>query len=343
MKKTAAVRPLHVFFLLTIFFLQDLVSAGEVGGLPLGSLLYLATGACSVLPVFFLFYIGKETGWNNPFAALFGETPGARITDIAAIGAVGFAAGAVRSFTDFMVVNELNTAGRAGNVLLIGAAIFVLLLGDRPILFHTAWIFQPLIMSALLVNVAITLPHAKLENLPPFVMEDKGALLRAAAKQMLLYVPPAIYPIFLAGKEQGTKKSAVLLACPVACLLLFILHARDGAVLGYPTIGIFRYPVYVAAGIRRHSEVLISSVFALCQTFYAAVCLRFVVDRLRERRPGKETLSAAGLAAGSVLFSMIPTEAIRQFRLFFGAGILLLVAATALAVFFRVYRSKRGI
>ena len=175
-------------------------------------------------------------------------------------------------------------------------------------------------------------------------MIEKGPeLLQAGAKEMLRFLPPVIYPL-LAVSERGRVpvKKAALLAGPAAFLLLAVLHIRNIAVLGYPTVTIFRYPAYVAAGIRRHSEALVSSSFALCQVFFAAACLQFVTDRLENRVFRKPAAGAAASCLAAFAVSFIPDGIGESLRLIFGAAVLLLLLLADTVRLLHTRRNRHG-
>lgn len=342
MKKDTAVAPTHVFFLVTVFYLQGFLRAGAADRLAMGWMVWLALGALSVLITALILHLAGNMTGQMLFPDILGRQAGALASATLSVYGAVLAAGAIRSFADFMIVNELNAAGRLGNAILIGCAAFVLL-GRNATLFRTAWMFQPLITGALLLSVCFTLPHARLENLPPLMIEKGPELLQAGAKEMLRFLPPVIYPLLaVSGRGRGSVKKAALLAGPAAFLLLAVLHIRNIAVLGYPTVTIFRYPAYVAAGIRRHSEALVSSSFALCQVFFAAACLQFVTDRLENRVFRKPAAGAAASCLAAFAVSFIPDGIGESLRLIFGAAVLLLLLLADTVRLLHTRRNRHG-
>ena len=343
MKEKHPVTPLHVFFLAFIFMLQGLAPSDTADRLAEGWLVHLAVGILYVPTAELILHLVQNEESRRAFPCALGRRAGKAASAAAALYGAFLAGWAIRTFADFMTVNELNAAGRFGNTLLVGSAVFVLLSG-REVLFRTAWIFQPLIAGALLLSICVTLPRASLENFPPLRIENGPGLLQSVLKEILLLLPPIMYPLFaVPGRTRPAVRKAVYLAGVSACLLLAVIHIRNIAVLGYPTITIFRYPAYVAAGTGRHTEVLISSAFALCQVFYAAVCLRFTGD-LAERYPvGKRVRISAISCLTAAAFSFITKDTFEWLRLAFGAMFLLLLLLAAAMRKVRAAREKRRI
>lgn len=264
------------YFLLFLFLLGNLVTAAGAKGTQAGWLLFLLLGLV-LLPVYILFH--KAAG-ERPTGAIFTETlgnfTGRILTALYCILAVLMAGDAMRLFADFIVINDLNDAGAWGNTALLTLSVLLMLLCSLRSLGKAAWAVQPLSVFLLLLSVVVTVKKAEFHRLLPLFSESPQLLARSAVSSFATMIAASFFPIAALGTgDSKAKRRAVYAAGVSACVLLAVLSLRDAAVLGYPAIEMFRFPMFAAAATTRHSQILISSVFVLVQPFRAALCLRY--------------------------------------------------------------------
>lgn len=264
------------YFLLFLFLLGNLVTAAGVKGTQTGWLLFLLLGLV-LLPVYALFH--KAVG-DRPAGEIFvknlGKVPGMALTALYCILAVLMAGDAMRLFADFIVINDLNDAGAWGNTALLTLAVLLMLLCSLRSLGKAAWAVQPLSVFLLLLSVAVTVKKAEFHRLLPLFSESPQLLARSTVSSFATMITASYFPIVTLKTSCSKAKQLATYAAGVsACALLALLSLRDAAVLGYPAIEMFRFPMFAAAATTRHSQILISSVFVLVQPFRAALCLRY--------------------------------------------------------------------
>ena len=268
--------PRQCYFLLFLFLLGNLVTAAGAKGTQAGWLLFLLLGGLAV-PVFWLFH--KATGGYPPGAAFvrtLGTLPGAAVTLVYGVLSVLLAGDAMRLFADFIVINDLNDAGAWGNTALLTLSVCLMLLCTVRSMGKAGWAVQPAAVLLLLLSVAVTEKEMDLHRLLPLFAEPPRLLLRSGISSFSTMITAAFFPIAALGTGRTRAgRRGVYFAGITACVLMAVLSLRDAAVLGYPAIGVFRFPMFAAASTMRHSQILVSAVFVLTQPFRAALCLRY--------------------------------------------------------------------
>lgn len=274
------------FFLLFLFLLGNLVTAAGAKGIQSGwTVLLLSAGLA--LPVLTLFL--RASG-GRPAGRVFPETLGPRLgTAVTAVYcgiAVLMAGDSMRLFADFIVINDLNDAGAWGNTALLALVVLLLLFCDLRGLGKAAWAIQPPVTAMLFASLLLTASKMDPAGLLPLFDLDAETYCRGIVGTLGGTLMPTLFPVLLlnGAAPAGWKKQARW-AGAGALLLLALLTLRDGAVLGYPLAGMFRFPGFVAAGRLRHSEILISAAFVLSQPFRTALLLRYVQACLTTWRP----------------------------------------------------------
>lgn len=270
------------YFLLTLFMLGNLVTASGAKGLQSGWILFLSLAAVSVA-VFWLYVkaVGHEpTG--KIFVNTLGPYFGGALTLLYGILSVLLAGDAIRLFADFIVINDLNDAGAWGNSILLTLIVLLLLCCETRSLGKVAWGVQPLAAVLLILSVVFTASQAHPHHLLPFFAEPPDILLRGWVGSFSSLIAAALLPISTMAQYAPFKWQINLFSAGItACLLLALLCLRNTAVLGFPAVSMFRFPAYTAANTQRHSEILISAVFVLCQPFRAVLCLRYAQTCLK--------------------------------------------------------------
>lgn len=273
------------FFLMSLFLTGNLVTANGAKGTPTGWLAFLVLMVVSV-PLFLLFLsVSDRQNPGEVFVKPFGKIIGGIITAAYCVIAVLLAGDALRTFADFIVINDLNDAGVWGNSALMAVIALYLLICTPGTLGRAAWIIQPMTALLFLVSFALTIPHASISNLFPLFAEGKGMIAQRTLNSFEALVQ-AVFPILILGNKVKEKWHHSAIFSGVFMSLLFaVMTARDTAVLGFPTVALFRFPTYVAANAQRHGEVLISVIFVLCQPFRTSICLRYAQECLTEWMP----------------------------------------------------------
>ncbi len=264
------------YFLLFLFLLGNLVTAAGIKGTQAGWLMFLLLGLLSV-PVYLLF---QKAVSDRPAGAVFVETlgtyTGAVLTALYGVLSVLMAGDAIRLFADFIVINDLNDAGAWGNTAMLTLLVLLMLWCSVRSLGKAAWAVLPLSVFLLLLSVAVTVNKAEFHRLLPLFAESSELLVRSEISSFAAMVAASFFPIAALGTGQSkAKRRAVYTAGISACVLMAILSLRDTAVLGWPAIGMFRFPMFAAAATTRHSQILISAVFVLVQPFRTVLCLRY--------------------------------------------------------------------
>lgn len=277
------------YFLHTLFLLGNLVTAAGAKGMQAGWLLFLLLGCLSV-PVFTLFHsVARDMSAAVVFSNTLGRIPGGLLTALYCVLAVLMAGDAVRLFADFIVINDLNDAGAWGNTALLILAVLLMLLCSLRSLGKVAWAVFPAVVFFLLLSVAVTVKQLEFPRLLPLFAEGGLILLRSGFSSFTTMLISFFSIAVLGSGESREKRRAVCAAGVTACLLLAVLTFRDAAVLGFPAVGLFRFPMFAAAAVTRHSQILISAVFVLVQPFRAAICLRYAQVCLEHWMPRLKT------------------------------------------------------
>ena len=277
------------FFLLFLFLLGNLVTGAGAKGAQSGwVLLLMLTGI--TIPVLLLYIkaaAGRKAG--SVFTEAFGQKTGGLLTALYCALAVLMAGDAIRVFADFLVINDLNDAGALGNSALLSVCVFLLLCCNTRSLAKAAWIVFPIVFLFLVGSLATSLKVMDLHRLFPLFPEDPRLLGKRLLSSFAAGAAPAFFPIAaLSSDDEHGRKKGYLWASLLSGVLLAALTLRDTAVLGAPAVSRFRFPVYAAAAVRRHSEVLISAAFVLAQPFRAALCLRYVQECLFQWKPKRK-------------------------------------------------------
>ena len=264
------------YFLLTLFMLGNLVTASGAKGLQAGWILFLSLAAVSI--AVFWFY-AKAVG-NKPAGKIFvsslGPYFGGALTLLYGGLSVLLAGDAIRLFADFIVINDLNDAGAWGNSALLTLIVLLLLCCEMRSLGKVAWGVLPLAAVLLILSVVFTASQIHTQRLLPLFAEHPDILFRGWLGSFSSLIAAALLPISTMAQYAPSKWQNYLFAAGItACLLLALLCLRNTAVLGFPAVSMFRFPAYTAANTQRHSEILISAVFVLCQPFRAVLCLRY--------------------------------------------------------------------
>ena len=274
------------FFLLFLFFLGNLVTATGAKGMQGGWLLFLLLAGLS-LPVLGLYFkaVGRRST-GRVFTEALGRYAGGILTLLYCALAVLLTGDAIRLFADFIVINDLNDAGAMGNAALLTVTVTLLLYSNLRSLGKAAWAIQPLTVALLLLSVCLTVGKMEPSRLLPLFAEDCETLVKGGLSSLGAVLTPVLFPIMvLDGAAPGNWSKQAYAAGVFACLLMAVLVLRDVMVLGYPAVSMFRFPGFTAAGVLRHSEILISAAFVLSQPFRAALCLRYVQECLTFWKP----------------------------------------------------------
>ncbi len=260
-------------FLLCLFMFGNLVTAGGAKGVHSGWLLFLLL----LPPTLLILLLFAQTSSYDPEKGnlnILRKLMGLFFITVYSILAIFYAGDSIRLFADFIVINDLNDAGALGNTGLMTVIVLLLLYSDKRGLGKLGWSLLPLCMLLLFASIFATMGKLELQRLLPLFDTGRDAIARAMIGTVAGVVAPVFFPIMSFRGEIG-KRSA--LAAGIAVFVtMALLTARDGAVLGYPVAELFRFPSYQAAGVLRHSELLISAVFVLTQPFRTALCLRYV-------------------------------------------------------------------
>ena len=264
------------YFLLTLFMLGNLVTASGAKGLPSGWALFIGLSVVSVA----VFALYAKAAGHTPAGCIFthslGTVVGVSLTVLYGMLAVLLAGDAIRLFADFIVINDLNDAGAWGNSALLTLTVLLLLCCEMRSLGKVAWAVQPVSAVLIVVSVLLTVNKIQLQQVLPIFAERSELLLRGWVSSFSSLVAAAWLPIStMAQYAPQTWRKNLFAAGITGCLLLVLLCLRNTIVLGFPAISMFRFPAYAAANTQRHSEILISAVFVLCQPFRAALCLRY--------------------------------------------------------------------
>ena len=336
--------PRQCYFLLFLFLLGNLVTAAGAKGTQSGWLLFLLLGGVSI-PVYALFH--RAIG-DLPAGAVFPETlgraVGGTVTALYSVLAVLMAGDAIRLFADFIVINDLNDAGAWGNTAMLTLVVLIMLVCGLRSLGKAAWATMPVALFLLLLSVAVTANKMQFHRLLPLLSESPQLLGRSFVSSFAALTAASLFPIGIFGGGANRKKRfAVYAAGLSACMLMAILALRDAAVLGWPAIGRFRFPMFAAAAVERHSQILISSVFVLVQPFRAALCLRYTQSCLehwmpRFRRWYPTVLLGAAILSGSLSWS---SEQVRWRTAGEIAISILLLAGPAAVVIVRLLRNRQ--
>lgn len=263
------------YFLLFLFLLGNLVTAAGAKGTQSGWLLFLVLGGLS-LPVYWLFQRAVSVlPAGFVFTEALGCVVGGGFTLLYVILSVLMAGDAMRLFADFIVINDLNDAGAWGNTAMLTLVVLLMLACSLRSLGKAAWAALPTAVFLLLVSVTVTVSKAELYRLLPLLAEGGELLSRSFISSFAALTAASFFPIAVFGGGMRKKRLAVYAAGISACVLMAVLSARDAAVLGWPTVGRFRFPMFAAAATTRHTQILISSAFVLVQPFRAALCLRY--------------------------------------------------------------------
>ena len=277
------------FFLLFLFLLGNLVTGAGAKGIQSGWILLLLLSVLT-LPVLMLYRsvtTGKKPG--SVFTEPFGAHLGCLLTVLYCALAVLMAGDAIRVFADFLVINDLNDAGALGNSALLSVCVLLLLFCNTRSLAKAAWIAFPLVVLFLVGSLGISVKEMDLHRLLPLFSEEPELLGKSLLSSFAAGAAPAFFPVAaLCCTDEPEQRNGFLLAGTVSGVLLAALALRDAAVLGGPSISLFRFPGYAAAAVRRHSEVLISAAFVLAQPFRAALCLRYVQECLSQWKPARK-------------------------------------------------------
>lgn len=336
----------QVFFMLTLFLTGNLVVNHGAKTLPTGWLAFLALAAAAA-PLLLLYAAAAEncTAWEI-FPAAFGKAAGGVMTALYCAFALLLAGDAVRTFSDFIVINDLNNAGPVGNSTILLAVSVLLLLCSMETIGKAAWLTQPLIALLMLVSLGLTLSGARLERALPLFAEGGERLLEGTAVSLARTLLPAVFPVFtVGGTVRGPWKKSAWRAGLVICLFLAVMSLRDTLVLGYPLMSVFRFPDYMAANTFHHSEVLVSTAFVLSQPFRVALCLRYVQECLVHWRPQGRFWYPAALAAAAGGLSCMDLQALpRSWRLpASGAAAAVLILPPLLALLLRRAKRRRAL
>lgn len=334
----------QTFFLLALFLTGNLVVNYGAKSLPTGWLAFLLLAALSV-PLMHLYTAAAEncTPWDI-FPSAMGKWVGGVMNLLYCAFALLIAGDAVRGFSDFIVVNDLNSAGSVGNTALLLTITAMLLLCSLETAGKVAWILQPLIAFLMVISLSITLSGTDLKQALPLFSEGQEEFWGGVAISLARTLLPAVFPIFtISGAVHRHWRKSACAAGIVVCLFLAIMSLRDTLVLGFPMMSLFRFPDYVAANTYHHSEVLVSTAFVLSQPFRVALCLRYVQECLVHWRPAfqKWYPLALSLAAGGA--SLLDLEALpHSWRV--GANItsaVLLIFPPAITILIRKKRQRQ--
>ena len=332
------------FFLLFLFLLGNLVTAAGAKGTQSGWLMFLVLGFLSI-PVYWLFHkaianLPNGDVFTNALGPLFGGV----LTVAYGILAVLMAGDAMRLFADFIVINDLNDAGAWGNTAMLTLVVLMMLRCSLRSLGKAAWAVMTCAVVLSLFSVAVTLGKIDLYRLLPLLDEGKTLISRSFISSFATLLAASFYPIAVFGSGCGHQKSAAVYAAGItACLLMAVLSLRDAAVLGWPAIGRFRFPMFAAAATVRHSQILISSVFVLVQPFRAALCLRYTQACLEYRMPRFRRWYPPMLLGGAVLCGTLSwsSEQVRWRTAGELAVTVLLITGPVAAIFARRFKEKR--
>lgn len=264
------------YFLLTLFLLGNLVTASGARGTHAGWLIFSVLSLFSV-GVFFLY---AKAAAHQPAGSVFictlGKYAGTFFTILYCVLSVLLAGDAIRLFADFIVINDLNDAGAWGNSALLTLTVLLMMYCEMHSLGKAAWAVQPLAILFLILSIFFTLDQMDPHRILPLFAESHETLIKGFIGSFSTIITASFFPIFMMAEYAPKKWSGYLYAAGLtACLLLAVICLRNSAVLGYPAISMFRFPAYAAANTHRHSEILISAVFVLCQPFRTLLCLRF--------------------------------------------------------------------
>jgi len=338
-----ALTPRQCYFLLFLFLLGNLVTAAGAKGTQSGWILFLLVGILSV-PVYWLYHRAVS---DLPAGLVFTETLGAAtggiFTVIYVVLSVLMAGDAMRLFADFIVINDLNDAGAWGNTAMLTLVVFLMLACSLRSLGKAAWAALPAAVFLLLLSVAVTVSKADAHRLLPLLSESENLLFRSFISSFAALTAASYFPISVFGGGERRKQLAVYAAGLSACLLMAVLSLRDAAVLGWPAIGRFRFPMFAAAATTRHTQILISSVFVLVQPFRAALCLRYAQACLTCRLPRFKRWYPLLLLGGAILSGSLSwsSEQVRWRTAGEIAVSVLLLAGPVAAVAARKLKTKR--
>ncbi len=271
------------YYLLCLFLLGNLVTAGGLKGIHSGWLLFLLMIPFSC-GLFLLFTNAAHDLSDKTFLQRIGRPAGIAFLFLYCVLAILIAGDSIRLFADFIVINDLNDAGAWGNAGLMTVIALLLLYCDASGLGKIGWALFPLCALSLIASVLLTIKNMDLLRLLPLFDTPVQALERGIIGTTAGMFIPAFFPIMVFGNQRSCRLPAFA-AVVTVCTLMALLSLRDGAVLGYPAAEMFRFPGYEAAGTVRHSELLISAVFVLTQPFRTALCLLFVQKCLSDWQP----------------------------------------------------------
>ncbi len=326
------------YYLLCLFLLGNLVTAGGAKGVHSGWLLFLLmVPVASGLPALYSATLGSRS-----LVSALGKPLGLCLTLFYCLLAILVAGDAIRLFADFIVINDLNDAGAWGNTALMTLIVLLLLYCNGPALGKAGWALLPLCAALLLSSVLLTAGKMDLRRLLPLFDTTPQLLIRGVIGTTAGMLAPAVFPVMaLGGSVTGDRNRSAAAAGLTVCALMALLTLRDGAVLGYPMAGLFRFPGYEAAGSLRHSEAFLSAVFVLTQPFRTALCLRYVQSCLVKWRPRLRALYPPVLLLLSIISSILTWSSQRaRWRTPGELAVILLVLAGPLAILLSGNRGK---
>lgn len=322
------------YFILALFLTGNLAVNYGAKSLPTGWLVFLLLGALSI-PLLLLYTAAAEqhTAWEI-FPAALGKGVGSLLTLLYCAFALLVAGDTVRGFSDFIVVNDLNSAGTAGNSALLLTVSVLLLLCSMETVGKAAWLIQPTLALLMAVSLGLTLYGTDLHQVLPLFSEGMEEFWSGAAISLARTLLPAVFPIFTISGAIGRpwRKSACAAGVTI-CLFLALISLRDTLVLGFPMMSLFRFPDYIAATTHRHSEALVAAAFVLSQPFRVALCLRYVQECLAHWWPDGRHWYPLGLAGIAALTSLLDLEALPHvWRVATNIGAVVLLVLPPLAV-----------
>ncbi len=334
------------FLLLLLFMLGNLITAGGAKALADGWLLLLMLIPVSVaLFMLYLYVVGNRAPWDV-FPSALGKTAGTLLNILYCVLALLMAGDSIRLFADFIVINDLNDAGAWGNTAIMSLLVLMMLYTDLQAQGRAARILCPMTVVFLLFGIVITIGKMDIGRLLPLFDHEKTELFRGFSGSIVGILVPVWFPLNVLEMNTTLKwKKSVFAAGATACTLLALLSFRDCAVLGFPALQLFRFPGFTAAGIVRHSEVLLSAAFMFSQPFRTAFCLRYVYACLTSLRPHWKKfyppiLLAIAIASGILSWS---SEQVR-WRTTGEIFVLMLMSAApvaaAIAKRYKAYRHK---
>lgn len=148
-----------------------------------------------------------------------------------------------------------------------------------------------IVLAALVLSLALTLPDADFGQLRPMLAQGWDRMSTDAAKVLAVPFAECWFVIALLSGRSVRMRQSCLLAVLLAGLLLAATALRNVAVLGQAGADAVWYPTFTAAGLIeigksfQRGEVLVSGSLLLCGAARTAVFLCFLTDGITETFP----------------------------------------------------------